>query len=119
MRRRCKHEEAMRSMRHHHGPPSTNVTFLWCPDCNEEWLPLGAARDTEQTVIEVRACEQALKHDSTPKSFRWNYLDDSHCNCWYEADGPCCRCGFDGDVDGVCEVGYLARVIVEHTEDKP
>ncbi len=27
---------------------------------------------------------------SCPKS------EDGHCDCWYDDEGPCCRCGYDG-----------------------
>lgn len=31
--------------------------------------------------------------------------DEKHCRCWYDADGPCCWCLYDGtDEDGAPDV---------------
>ena len=84
----------------------------WCARCGE-WLSIGPSRDTDRTAIEVRAAELVA---AGFRSGSWAYLDETHCNHWYDNDGPCCRCGYDGDRETVCEAGYLARVIVEHND---
>ena len=45
-----------------HGFIVYEVEFRECLDCGA-WLPLGPARDTEQTAIEVRAAEIAASRE--------------------------------------------------------
>jgi hypothetical protein len=37
--------------------------------------------------------------------------DGQHCRHWYDDDGPCCRCGYNGAEETACP-GRRARVYV-------
>lgn len=89
--------------------PDDEATHLECCDCHEH-LPWGHS-DEGPVRVEVRAAE--LVADGYKRG-TMVYVDESHCNHWYDDDGPCCKCGFDGDVETVCQAGYLARCIVDH-----
>lgn len=81
-----------------------DAALILCVDCHEA-LPLGPARDTEQTAIEVRAAEIAATwaDDRIPSD------DIATSDCY----------GWRAHVAGMFpfpeeEAGYLARAIVEH-----
>lgn len=118
--KQCKHEnQHIQSWLVDGAPWRVNRTVRLCLDCNA-WLPLGPARDTPQTAVELRAAEIAAQvrdageFDSARGTFGeavgWHvsetFGDDGH---------PLIRYGADVAAYGG-EAGYLANVIYEHDD---
>ena len=129
MRRQCRHE-SRHGLWWHEGrwvvwTAALRFGLRWeqmaahrCNDCNA-WVGMGPSRDTEQTAIEMRAAELAEAVFDVRRADRTALLSElgfdgaetaGWLECMYDSEKPPEQPGE--------HAGYLARVIVEHTEEE-
>jgi hypothetical protein len=87
--------------------PAGCIDWRVCSDCHA-WLPLGAATDTAETAIEVRAAELAMRW--APMARDATTFLERH--GWYHA-----RDGYAPSIDHAeSRAGWLAHAIATHDD---